>query len=231
MAKYISLPKISNVYDFNKQVQSLPPELYKRIRDLTSAAIANDKDFIARLHDLPSEIYSQVRDLTFTPDFQETCHIEDSYEPPSILQVDQQSRSELSPTFYGNTIFTFPNDFVKPYRKCAFRNWLECLTAEHRGSLLSTELHILTGLKIANYFGPVERGTGVCLYSRHMSSSDRIALQPLRREVYDALSGCGVLWAQAMEANVRFICLMDNGIEVVLDGKFRSKFESPSLRY
>lgn len=186
-------------------------------------------DFIERFQSLPPELYTEIRNLTITPDFPKTCHIDESYKPPNILQVNQQTRLELTCEFYANTIFTFPNNLADSSTKCVLKRWLNLLSMKQRQSLLSSELHILTELKIQNYFSPAQRGLGVIFHSNCMARTDQIALGTLGRNVHKAFSGYDVLWRVNMMENVRFVCLMDDGLEALVNVDFKSKSKDPRL--
>lgn len=72
----------------------------------TSVTNIDMDEFIRRVQSLPPELYIQIHDLTFKDEFPATCRIDRNYRPLSILQVNRKWRSALSPAFYDRTIFT-----------------------------------------------------------------------------------------------------------------------------
>lgn len=193
MAKQVSLSEISDIHDFNKQVLSLPQELF-----------------------------NEIRDLTFTPDFETTRCIDDNYNPPSILQVDTTSRLRLQPVFYGNTVFTFPNDLAKFYCNSLSR-WLQSLSHYQQQYLRSTELHIFTDLHIGNY-GLVEEQIDSASNVMDVTGQSRVKLEEMAAEVYVMLAGLdSPSWRAIMMKSVKFVCRTDDEGQVVVDWFLRFK--------
>jgi hypothetical protein len=71
----------------------------------TGAAAMSDIQFKAKLESLPPELYDYIFDLSFAPSI-DVCIIDQKYRPPNTLSVDRATRTIMAVRFYGdNSIF------------------------------------------------------------------------------------------------------------------------------
>ena len=86
-----------------------------------------------RVQSLPPELYNTIYDLTFTAYSIQGANVEldSSYRPPSCLQVSKASRDEFAASYYAHTIFMFSQRASYTESITTGVNWLVSLPPEH----------------------------------------------------------------------------------------------------
>lgn len=124
---------------------------------------------------LPPEIYNMIYGLTFSPNDCEVVTIDDDYEPPIVLEIDQKSRHLFAERYYGCAIF----------RVAGFtylKHWLSCLSQEHRSMLRCVRIGWVMKSTSSTALPTYEQLRGTWLlfatrYSRGPVSSESVQLR------------------------------------------------------
>lgn len=90
---------------------------------------------VQRVHNLPPELFNIVQDLTFTPDAP-VVELNDSYQTPRLLAIDQSSRNLFAQRYYGETIFTWTD-----LRQIV--DWIRKIPPSHRAMIKRLENRVL----------------------------------------------------------------------------------------
>ena len=99
-----------------------------RIKNLTPAEVGGrslQEDLTRRIGSLPPELYNTILNYTFTA--QQAIHnIDETFLPPSRLDVNRAARDFFTASFYGGPdIFRATDSFI-------YRKWLSSLGPEHQ---------------------------------------------------------------------------------------------------
>lgn len=120
--------------------------------------IPNTEGLTKQVQSLPPELYTVIYDLTFTINIG-TCLIDKAYTPPSILQVNQKWRSVLRQSYDNETFFDIPvhlramNDPTLNDTEILIR-WLTVLIRDRAWKIVMPTLHILSDIVITT---PIRR--------------------------------------------------------------------------
>lgn len=84
-----------------------------------------------RVQSLPPELYDYVYDLTFTAFPTQHAELGSTYRPPSCLQVSKASRAKFAASYYAHTTFIFTHSASHTESITTGVNWLVSLLPEH----------------------------------------------------------------------------------------------------
>lgn len=163
----------TDMEDLIERVQSLPPELYSEIRDLTFTV------------NLDSILTPEHLDPRFTPELKPVFHINKSWKPPAILQVSRTLREQHSPAFYHAAVFTFADDLADPDNLELLMRWLKSLSPKQLKMVTRSQIRILTSSTMLKHPPPY--------YFRHcMRSVDVDIVVDLHVRVLKAINASNI---------------------------------------
>lgn len=191
-----------------ERVQSLPPELYNKIHDLSFTV------------DLDSMLTPEHLDPYHEPAFRPTFHIDETWRPPALIQVSRNLRERLSPAFYEGAIFVFKDDLADPDNLSLLTRWLKSLSPKRQNMVSRSQFCIVTTSEIQ--FRP----NNMLYRVRFRDILDPIYVDivvDLTRRVYRAMNATGGPFAKMR--NVRFRIPMEGKPGQVWDAHANRKLQ------
>lgn len=117
---------------------------------MATSTESDTDELITKVQSLPPELYTEIYNLTFTVNPNEICRINKNYKPPGTLQVNRTWRAFLSPAFYVDTIFAVQVE-RDDEELTRVTNWLKSVNPVYRASIPSPEFWILSALEIQTH--------------------------------------------------------------------------------
>lgn len=117
---------------------------------MATSTESDTDELITKVQSLPPELYTEIYNLTFTVNPNEICRINKNYKPPGTLQVNRTWRASLSPAFYKDTIFAVELGGYEE-KLANVTKWLRSVNPGYRTSIPLPEFRILSDLKICTH--------------------------------------------------------------------------------